>query len=738
MKKIVICFFLTCSVLASQGQELSIADSLLKRLNAEKSDTGRITLYYKISHELQFNNRPQALMWAEKALEESDRIGYRKGKANALVQLGNIEQVSGNYDKAWEYNNEALKIFEKYGPEEGLAICYNNFGIIAHSRNEYTLAAEYYRKSLSINRKISRLSGEATSLFCLGTVNENTAQYDSALIYYLQAEKISESINDTKLIAYARISLANVYYSMGDLKNSASYNLNAADLYLREGNHLGLVKVYSSLGLIFSQLGNHKEATDFYRRALEASLSLSSKSDISNSYYYLAQEYEQRDMKDSAYLFYRYACNTYRELKDYENATYALISMARLEDQSGRPETAVSLLNEALKKAEEIKNPLPAQEVYRELAIASAKSGDYRKAWSYQNMYTVLSDSIMNTEKQKQILDLQTKYETDKKEKENALLKKDQKILLMTRTFLITGAALLGLIILIVLRSLSVKKKDNRLLRQQKEEIARQRDTVERQKGEITDSIKYARRIQSAMLPPTEQISAGLPESFILYLPRDIVSGDFYLVQQLDDDKILFCVADCTGHGVPGAMMSMLGISLMNDIINRNLESIIHNSVTPARILELLRKRIKESLRQTGRDNETKDGMDMSLCIFEHSKRALLYAGANNPAYYVAGGILTEIKATRNPVGIHLAETEYIDNSIILPYNSIIYLFSDGYADQIGPGGKKFLSKNFKKLLENIASFSPEEQREKLLQAHLMFRDREEQIDDILVLGVKI
>jgi serine phosphatase RsbU (regulator of sigma subunit) len=290
----------------------------------------------------------------------------------------------------------------------------------------------------------------------------------------------------------------------------------------------------------------------------------------------------------------------------------------------------------------------------------------------------------------------------------------------------------------LISRSLSIKKRDNRLLRQQKEEIKRQKEIVEVQKTSITDSIRYAKRIQSAMLPPEGLLKQTLPESFVLYLPRDIVSGDFYLLRNLNENKMLVCVADCTGHGVPGAFMSMLGMSLINDIINSYEDQIITDNYTPADILNELRERIKRSLRQTGKEGEARDGMDLSLCIIEKDRRKLRYSGANNSVYIVNNETLTELKATRNPIGIYLNEISFTTQTVEITPGSLLYMFSDGYADQIGSGGRKFLSKNFKILLTGISHLPMEEIKETLHKTHLGWRKDEEQVDDILVAGFRI
>ena len=283
----------------------------------------------------------------------------------------------------------------------------------------------------------------------------------------------------------------------------------------------------------------------------------------------------------------------------------------------------------------------------------------------------------------------------------------------------------------------------NEELQQQKEEILAQNDEIEQQKEfaekqrdeiseknkHITDSIRYAERIQKAVLPNTENLKI---ENFILFKPRDIVSGDFYWFKQVEN-KLLIAAADCTGHGVPGGFISMLGISKLNEI-SANIKI-----NTAAEVLEILRKEIKQALQQTGKDNEAKDGMDIALSIIDLQNMKLQFAGANNPLYVVRDKELTVIKPTRNPIGIYLKEKPFANNEYLLQENDLLYMFSDGYIDQFGgEKGMKLKSKNFKNLILSVSEKPISEQKQILDSEFLEWRGKHEQIDDVLVMGVKI
>jgi len=281
--------------------------------------------------------------------------------------------------------------------------------------------------------------------------------------------------------------------------------------------------------------------------------------------------------------------------------------------------------------------------------------------------------------------------------------------------------------------------KTNEEIMQQKEEIEAQRDEIEAQRDhifkqneDITQSIEYAKRIQTAVMPKKNEIDAILPEHFVLFKPRDIVSGDFYWMGK-KSNKIIVAAADCTGHGVPGAFMSMLGISFLNEIVNGD------NETKPSLILNRLRYLIKSTLSQTGKEGESKDGMDIALCVIDLESKSLEYAGAYNPLYLIRNGELIETKADKMPVGIHLAEKDSFTNSFLsFEKGDCIYLFSDGYVSQFGGEyGRKYMAKPFKKMLAIISEKPMETQCEMLEQEFEEWRGFNPQVDDILVIGIR-
>ncbi len=265
----------------------------------------------------------------------------------------------------------------------------------------------------------------------------------------------------------------------------------------------------------------------------------------------------------------------------------------------------------------------------------------------------------------------------------------------------------------------------------QRDLATEQRDRISIQQKEIMDSIHYAQRIQESMLPGAEILEKMLPEHFIIFKPRDIVSGDFYWAAE-QNNKVYFTAADCTGHGVPGAFMSMLGIGFLNEIVKKN------GSIEPDEMLNELRLYLIKALHQKGESGENKDGMDMVMCKYDKSTHRLTFAAANNPLYHIRNGSMNRYKGDPMPVAIHEKLEDFKLNTIEIEPGDCIYIFSDGFADQFGgPKLKKLMSNRFRELIIESSGKNMREQSEALETAFEKWKGKVEQIDDVVVIGVK-
>ena len=262
-------------------------------------------------------------------------------------------------------------------------------------------------------------------------------------------------------------------------------------------------------------------------------------------------------------------------------------------------------------------------------------------------------------------------------------------------------------------------------------------EEIESKNEKITDSIKYAKQIQKAVLPEKDFISSIINEHFIFFKPRDIVSGDFYWLRKIND-FIIIAAVDCTGHGVPGAFMSMLGVALLNEVVRKK------EIVQPNQVLNELRKYVKTSLHQTGNNDESRDGMDMAICAINSRTYVMQYAGANNPVYIIRKNEkekpeLIKLEADSMPIGIYINETPFKNKEIQLKQNDCIYLFSDGYIDQFGgKKGNRFLSTRFNKMLLDIYNKPMEVQKNIIEKTFYDWKGSNIQVDDILVMGLRV
>ncbi|MBU0763924.1 MAG: tetratricopeptide repeat protein [Bacteroidetes bacterium] len=530
--------------------------------------------------------------------------------------------------------------------------------------------------------------------------------------------------------------------------------------------------------------GDYEKSIDYYQRSLKLVEESGNKMEMSVSYNNIGNINYDKNKLDDALAYYEKSLKIKEELKYKPGVASSLYNIGNVHRKKQDYDRAISYYTKSNKVAAEINLSDVQQLNYDALANVYAALADYQKAFEYYKMYVEGSEAERPA-KSKQICETQNKYDVTKKEKQIHLLQEElrkQKLLAkfdaankeimlemkdlelkkketeMKRQQALTYSFILGFIIIFIFSILLYRQSNqrriaNRLLAiknteimQQKEEIEAQRDEIENQrdfvimqknmieeqKKEITDSIVYASLIQDAILPPEKIVRQALPDHFVFYLPRDIVSGDFYWITQKEEDTVIV-VADCTGHGVPGAFMSMLGIATLNEIVYKKPET------TAGEILNELRLSIIHALHQK-EGSGTKDGMDVALCLLNNTTHSIQYAGAFNPLILIKDGQLKKVSADRMPIGIHHnMDTPFTNNEIQLKKNDTIYLFSDGYPDQFGgEEGKKLKSKAFYSILENINQKEMSEQKEILVKEFNNWKGTFEQIDDILVMGIRI
>jgi len=558
-----------------------------------------------------------------------------------------------------------------------------------------------------------------------------------ALECFFQAANYSRETGNGPYLGRAYMSMAEAYNMQNNPDNEKLYLQNAIKIFELENDSF-------LLGYALHNLGYHNYSNGQYDTALivyTESLDLFNKlKDPYASYAYFTclgntgLAYSRLSDFDKAEEYLLTAIDTLASLGGERAVTEFMIGYANVLRQKGEIKQAITYASRAIKNTD---SPDYERDASRLLARLFEISGRFDSAYYYQSIFIFANDSVKNIESVQKMADLRTEYEVGKKQAEVDVLEKNKQI----NIIIIIG---LGIILILAIglvtmyyNNLKRSRKLNDEINEQKEEIETQRDRLFAQNEDITDSINYAQRIQSALLPPEKYIHELLNEVFILFKPRDIVSGDFYWVKQVNQ-YIIIAAADCIGHGVPGALVSMLGISYLNEIV-QNRETTQANQV-----LNEMRRQIKHSLRQHGQPDESKDGINMALCVIDTKTRVMQYAGANNPLYLVQESNgkpeLKEIRADTMPVGYYSGKDKsFTNHTISMEIGDTFYIFSDGFADQMGgERNRKFMSKNFKELLLEINDQSMFEQKELLDRKLMKWMGDNSQIDDILVIGVRV
>jgi serine phosphatase RsbU (regulator of sigma subunit) len=580
---------------------------------------------------------------------------------------------------------------------------------------------------------------------------------DSALTYYEKALHYFEKINNNKGIGKVYQSFAVVKNSTGDIAGAIEDSKKAAEIYQKANWPLGMINVYSNISVSYLRLKKYEESIYYSRLAFSGSKQLND----SLKYYSKMSDYGSRLMdskhKDSAVYYIRLATPFLERNGMYSLLIPAYTNLAGAMNDKDPHQLKIAKVS--LLKAKDYTILSGAQDnlrfVYGLLAGVYITEKKIDSVAYYYAQTIAVMDTMARQEAMQLAQDMEVKYETEKKELQiqNQALEIDAKeaqnkqksLIILLGSLALLGSGFFGAIAFINYRK---TKKANLIIEKQKmqvelknEEITHQKELVEEKQKEIIDSINYAKRIQQAVLTGEDVWNKVSKEHFILFKPKDIVSVDFYWAYNTPNGRAVFALADCTGHGVPGGFMSMLGNSFLNEIV-------VENKIFKANeILNRLRSKIISALEQKGM-TEQKDGMDISLCVWNKMDHTLEFAGANNPLWILkaSGSVgsgpneLIEYKADKMPIGTYLeTEVPFSSTNIALQKGDIIYLSTDGYADQFGGDkGKKMKYKPFMELLVSIAARDMPAQKAELDKAFENWRKSYDQVDDVSVIGIRV
>jgi len=631
------------------------------------------------------------------------QLGKAKEDTNKVILLHQLcwEYRTSNPGKAYVFGHQAIELAQKLQYDRGLANAYNRLGVVHYRQGNYVEATTSLLNALVYWEKLGDKRGMAKSYSNLGNVFSDQLNYDKALEYYLQAVEMANETRDDRMLSTYYINIGTIYTEQRNYGHARDFFNEALKIARHYGDKAQEAQLLNNMGVTLQRSKKPQEGLSYFREALALNDALADKREMATCYMNMA--------------------TAYVDLKRQKEAKEALV------------------MAEELARAMDYKDGL--REVYRIYSNLYELTGDYPAALRYHRHYADLSDTLFSEENSIHVSELDARYQAERRDRElqskQALLDKQNAEERERNIYLYSalGAALVLLIaVFIVLRANRQKQRVNEQLEVQKQEIEQKSTELAVKNKDITDSIVYSRRIQQAMMPAAETVKRLLPGSFIFFRPRDIVSGDFYWVEQWGS-RVLAAAVDCTGHGVPGALMSMVGGNLLSQSVN------VHGISKPGPILNMLNKGLSATLGQRREEDAVNDGMDLALVAIDRKEMKAEFAGAHNPLLLVRGGQLIEYKGDNRPIGHYLGEEQkpFTNHEFDLQPGDMIYLLTDGYADQFGgPKGKKFKYAALKEVLCRIAALPAEEQARQLEKILDDWKGPLEQVDDILLVGIRI
>ncbi len=629
-------------------------------------------------------------------------LKHAKEDTNKVILLDKIAwNISySNLQKGINYSNQSYELAKKLKYERGYPRIFNTQGAIYTDMGELSKALNLFIDGLEYAKKYNQYLTQARIYGSLGNLYNEQNDYKKALSYYLQSSDLAKKVNSDNALYVAQSNVAFTYIQLSQIDSA---------------------KHYVDLCIEYNEKNNNEM-------------------NLMNNYILLSEIYFHKNDKIQCLFSANQSVVLAKKNKDNYTLSHAYYQLGRALFMNNESANAISAINESINYANETGDIQILENDYELLSNVYEKTNDFKNSLLAYKQFTVFKDSSLNVSKIQQIKNSEAKYQNEKKQKEIELLGEKQKlneaenqkkkVYLYSALF---GILVLAFILVFLYRNNISKQKTNSKLESFNKEIHLQKELVEEKNKEITDSINYALRIQQSILTSDNYFKKHTNDFFILFKPKDIVSGDFYWALN-HEDKFTLMTADCTGHGVPGAMMSMMGINFLNEIVNEKKIS------SPAEILNQLRSDIIKALNPEGSIIETKDGLDCCLCIFDFHHLKLSYANANNNFYIIRNNELITSESNKMPVGAgHNSMQLFKEWQIDLQKNDIIITLTDGYADQFGgPKGKKFKYKQLESILLESGHLPLSEIKNALDMAIDSWKGELEQVDDICIIGIKV
>lgn len=682
---------------------------------------------------MELNDMDNVQLYAKKAFALSEPIHFKKGLGYAIFYLGLSQWTKGNFDMALNSFKKATILLKETVGQKAEGACYINIGQIYTELGKYPEALEYVKKGTAINEALNDKLGLQSGYLSIGNIYSVQGNYTQAINYFLKSLKLSEQRNDQIFCSIANNNIGDVFYAQNKFDMALVY-------YKKAVKHLEDIKdervagsIYTGMGNVYWKKKQYKEALIYHFKDLNSKENYGDKQGVAVACNKIGFDYFGQGKFEKALSYQLKSYNLCKQISYKKGLIDACGGVGNVYEKREEFPKSLTYYSEMLAIAKGLDYREGVRDAYLNHASVFKKLNQFEKALQFTKLFNETKDTLLNKDNFKQVAELNTRYETDKKEKEILILTKDQQLnskiikqQQLVRWGLIGGLGLLSISVFSIYRRYHFKQKANELLKKQKQEI-QQKNLL------ITDSIDYAQTIQEAVLPSAKKINLLLSDYFILYKPKETVSGDFYWSTNIQGNLIC-AVADCSGHGVPGAFMSLLGYNMLENVVKKT------GSTSPATVLQELNKEMFKRLPRNASPKKAIRGMNISLISIHKSANLLESASACMSIYIVRDHALIEFMGNQLPLGENPEkQCSFLNQQIHLKKGDMIYLFTNGFSDQkSGLTQKRFTSASFKELLISISYLSPEEQKIKLDQAHRSWMgEKLDQTDDILIMGLR-
>ncbi len=571
---------------------------------------------------------------------------------------------------------------------------------------------------------------QASSYNRLSSITTRMGKYNNSIKYLKKALEIQLKHNDSLGVAESYYGLGSIHYFVEEYDITLNYFKKSLDIFIKNHSENDQARLNNNVGSVYNQIGNYKEALKYFKLAYTQYEKLNKQYALAIVSDNVGLAYQGLGDFTTAERYYKQSFVTQKKIGNIQGEINALMNIAGLYKEKKQLNTAHAKYLEVLKRAQ-AKNLINEQiDIYKSLVELQKEMGLYQKALESYKNYISIKDTMFTLSNKEQLNQLQTEFDVREQKSKIQLLNAENKLKeaqinkqkTVTISFVIIAILMLILLIFSAF-ALKASKKAKAILQDKNEKI-------NRQNKQITDSINYARQIQYALFKTSDQIENSFENSFVIAQAKDIVSGDFWWLKTINNKQYLV-VADCTGHGVPGGFMSVLGITMMNHIIQEG------NNLEVNKIIDELRTSIKTLLVQEDIYGNF-DSIDLMLCAIDKETLQMEYAGAYNYTYILRNNEIIELRGDKMPISFSVIEKPFTKKEVQLLPNDRIFMLSDGYVDQFNTEDKKISRKQFKNLLINSADLTIKEQGKFLESFFNKWKESEEQTDDMLVVGVEV